>query len=153
VEIERKFLVERPPELEGREAVAIEQGYLARASDGGAEVRVRRADTEFVLTIKGGTGEIRVEEELDLDEGRFESLWALTEDRRLAKTRHLVPLDELTAEVDVYEGSLAGLVVAEVEFETEADANRFEPPEWFGRELTGDDRYSNARLATEGLPE
>ena len=152
MEIERKFLIERPPLLEGCEAVAIEQGYLALASGGGAEVRVRRADTEFVLTIKGGTGEVRVEEELDLDEDRFESLWALTEGRRVAKTRHLVPLDGLTAEVDVYERSLAGLVVAEVEFETEVDADRFEPPDWFGRELTGDDRYSNARLAIEGRP-
>jgi adenylate cyclase len=152
VEIERKFLIERPPELEGYEAVAIEQGYLALATAGGAEVRLRRAGDELVLTIKGGTGEVRAEEELELDRDRFESLWPLTEGHRLRKTRHLIPLDGLTAEVDVYEGELEGLVVAEVEFETESDADRFEPPDWFGRELTGDDRWSNERLATEGVP-
>jgi adenylate cyclase len=153
VEIERKFLVERAPELERFEAVAIEQGYLALASDDGAEVRLRRAGAELVLTIKGGTGKVRVEEEVELDPERFDALWPLTEGRRLAKARHLVPLDGLIAEVDVYHEALAGLVVAEVEFETEADSDRFDPPDWFGRELTGDDRYSNARLATEGAPD
>jgi CYTH domain-containing protein len=152
VEIERKFLVEHPPELEPFEAAAIEQGYLAVAGDRGAEVRLRRAESGLVLTIKGGAGVVRVEEELELAPERFEALWPLTEGRRLVKTRHLVPLGRLTAEVDVYREALEGLVVAEVEFSTEAEADRFQPPEWFGRELTGDDRYSNARLAAEGAP-
>ncbi|MFL5871322.1 MAG: CYTH domain-containing protein [Solirubrobacterales bacterium] len=152
MEIERKFLVEGLGDLEGLDAVAIEQGYLAPATEGGAEVRLRRKGDDLVLTIKGGTGEVRVEEELELGREQFDSLWPLTEGRRLSKTRHLVPLDGLTAEIDVYEGELEGLVVVEVEFSSEADADRFEPPEWFGRELTGDDRYSNERLAVEGRP-
>ena len=152
VEIERKFLIEDVPDLEGRDSVHIEQGYLALARDGGAEVRLRRRGDDLLLTVKGGTGEVRVEEELELDAERFESLWPLTDGRRLSKTRHLIPLDGLTVELDLYEGPLDGLATAEVEFESEEDADGFDPPEWLGEEVTGDERYLNERLATAGVP-
>ena len=56
-------------------------------------------------------------------------------------------------ELDVYEGDLGGLVTAEVEFPSEADAERFDPPPWLGRDVTGDDRFSTRRLALYGVPE
>jgi adenylate cyclase len=154
VEIERKFLVDAVPDLEDRDSVHIEQGYLALAADdGGAEVRLRRRDEDLLLTIKGGTGEVRVEEELELESDTFESLWPLTEGRRISKTRHLIPLGERTVELDVYEGPLDGFATAEVEFESEDEADRFDPPEWLGDEVTGDERYLNERLATVGAPD
>jgi adenylate cyclase len=154
VEIERKFLVDDVPDLEDRDSVHIEQGYLALAADdGGAEVRLRRRDEDLLLTIKGGTGEVRVEEELELESDTFESLWPLTEGRRISKTRHLIPLGERTVELDVYEGPLDGFATAEVEFESEDEADRFDPPEWLGDEVTGDERYLNERLATVGAPD
>ena len=70
----------------------IEQGYLAIAPDG-VEVRIRRRAGRSTLTVKSGPAHVRVEEELEIDDRRFEALWALTEGRRIAKTRHLVPLD------------------------------------------------------------
>jgi adenylate cyclase len=152
VEIERKFLIDEPPDLSEREFVHIDQGYLALADTGGAEVRLRRKGDDLLLTIKGGTGEVRVEEELELDQETFESLWPLTEGRRVSKTRHLIPLGELTVELDLYEGALDGLATAEVEFDSTEEADRFEPPEWLGEEVTGDERYLNERLATEGAP-
>jgi adenylate cyclase len=152
VEIERKFLIDRVPDLGEHESVPIEQGYLALATDGGAEVRLRRKGDERLLTIKGGTGEVRTEEELELGSERFDSLWPLTEGRRVAKTRHLIPDGERTIELDLYRGELDGLATAEVEFESEADADRYSPPEWFGREVTGDERYLNERLAIDGPP-
>jgi CYTH domain-containing protein len=148
VEIERKFLVERLPEdlPAGRR---IEQGYLAVAPDG-VEVRIRRRAGACTLTVKSGPGHVRVEEEMEIDERRFEALWALTEGRRIAKTRHVVPLaGGVAAEVDVYDD---GLLVAEVEFPTEAASAAFLPPSWFGREVTGDARYANQRLALRGPP-
>jgi adenylate cyclase len=151
VEIERKFLVTEPPSLGGREAHRLEQGYLTLI-DAGAEVRLRRSDVEQVLTVKGGTGRTRIEEEVELDHGRFESLWPLTEGRRLTKVRFRIPHGELTIELDVYEGELEGLKLAEVEFPSERAADAFHPPEWLGEEVTGDQRYLNERLATEGLP-
>jgi CYTH domain-containing protein len=151
MEIERKFLVDEPPDLGGSDASRIEQGYLTLAEHG-AEVRLRRRDGELSLTVKGGTGRERAEVELPLTSEQFEELWPLTEGRRLAKVRHLVAHGELTVELDVYEGDLAGLRVAEIEFEDEPAADRFEPPDWLGDEVTGDERYLNEQLAITGRP-
>jgi CYTH domain-containing protein len=152
-EIERKFLVHEPPaDLGRRPSTRIEQGYLAVGADG-TEVRVRRRDGDATLTVKGGRGRSRTEEEIAIDAGRFERLWPLTEGRRLEKTRYVIPAaDDLELEVDVYAGALAGLTVAEVEFAGEDEASAFEPPDWFGREVTDDARYKNQRLARDGAP-
>jgi CYTH domain-containing protein len=153
MEIERKFLVPQRPELDAERSVEIEQGYLALADDrGGAEVRLRRKDDELLLTVKAGSGRARAEEELALDRERFEALWPLTEGRRVAKTRHVIPHGELQIELDVYAGDLEGLLVAEVEFPDDDSAEQFEPPDWFGEEVTGKHEYLNETLATEGLP-
>jgi adenylate cyclase len=153
IEIERKFLVpERPADLDRHPSTAIEQGYLAIADDG-TEVRVRRRDGSAALTVKGAGGRSRVEEELAIDDERFERLWPLTDGRRIEKTRYEIPAgDGLTIELDVYAGDLAGLVVAEVEFDSEDAADRFSGPAWLGREVTDDKRYKNQRLACEGRP-
>jgi adenylate cyclase len=150
VEVERKFLVVDPPELDRAESDEIEQGYLAIGSDG--EVRLRRKGEKLVLTVKRGAGISRDEAEVGLDREAFERLWPLTEGRRLHKRRHVIPHDDLKIEVDVYEGDLEGLVVAEVEFGTEGEARRFDAPEWIGEEVTGDERYLNETLATRGQP-
>ena len=55
-------------------------------------------------------------------------------------------------EVDEYEGDLRGLLVAEVEFDDEAASDAFTPPDWFGPEVTEDDRYKNRALAVDGRP-
>ena len=155
MEIERKFLVaEPPPDLDRHPASAIDQGYLAVHADG-TEVRLRRRDGAAVLTVKSGGALVRVEEEIALDPGTFERLWPLTEGRRLVKVRHLLPAPApgVVIELDVYGGALAGLVLAEAEFETEAAAAAFEPPAWLGRDVTADARFKNQRLALDGAPE
>lgn|SRR5512133_78406 len=151
IEIERKFVLAQTPEWLGEsESERIEQGYVVLAGE--TEVRVRRKGEARYLTVKVGEGESREETEVELSPEQFEALWPLTEGRRLVKRRHYVGLDSLTAEVDVYEGELAGLVVAEVEFDSEDADRAFEPPKWIGREVTGERRYSNAALAAEGMP-
>jgi adenylate cyclase len=151
VEIERKFVVaELPAGFGEHSGQRIEQGYLAIAADG-VEVRVRRRDGRATLTVKSGPGHVRTEEELAIDERRFESLWPLTDGRRVTKTRHEIPLDaELTAELDVYDGAHDGLVTAEIEFGSLEASERFSPPPWLGREVTGDARYANQTLALDG---
>jgi CYTH domain-containing protein len=107
-----------------------------------------------VLTVKSGGSLARVEEEVALDDGAFDRLWPLTEGRRVEKVRYLVPAEMgLIIELDIYDGDLDGLMVAEVEFDSEADAEAFTPPGWFGREVTSDARFKNQRLAVDGLPE
>jgi adenylate cyclase len=153
VEIERKFvLAARPPDLDAREHARIEQGYVA-LDENGTEVRVRRKGDTRVMTIKSGSGLTRGEEEWPLEPDRFDALWPLTDGRRVVKTRYLVPLEDgLTAEVDVYEDTLEGLMTAEVEFASEPDSDAFAAPEWLGREVTGDARYANRTLAVSGPP-
>jgi CYTH domain-containing protein len=152
LEIERKFLVDRvPADLGAYPSTRIEQGYLAITDD--AEVRLRRAGPKTVLTIKSSGDRERVEEELELDPDRFATLWPLTAERRLEKTRYAIPIDDdHTIELDVYEGDLQGLVIAEVEFETADAASAFVAPSWFGREVTEERGYKNQRLATRGSP-
>jgi adenylate cyclase len=153
VEIERKFVLDGKPEwLDDYESARIEQGYLAIV-EGETEVRVRRKDGQAVLTVKQGAGEVRREEEIELTGDQFEALWPLTEGRRVAKRRYEVPYEGLTIEIDVFEGPLSGIVTAEVEFDSEEASAAFEPPEWLGREVTGDPKYANESLATRGAPE
>jgi adenylate cyclase len=153
MEVERKFLLsEPPPGLGSHPRKRIEQGYLAVGEDG-VEVRIRRCDGECSLTVKSAPGLMRVEEELAIDERRFESLWELTQGRRVVKSRHLVPLQGgLTAEVDDYAGDLSALMTAEVEFPSAEASAGFDPPDWLGREVTGDERYANRSLAVRGAP-
>lgn len=152
VEIERKFLVEQLPDgLDGHRSREIEQGYLAITD--AVEVRLRRYGDQSFLTVKSSGNESRIEEEIEIDEGRFAALWPLTDGRRIQKRRYRIPFgDGLTIELDVYHDRLEGLLTAEVEFNSLADATAFVPPGWLGPEVTDDRRYKNKRLATEGLP-
>jgi adenylate cyclase len=150
MEVERKFLVSVPPNLDAANVDEIEQGYLAIGSDG--EVRVRRKGDQLLLTAKRGSGLSRQEAEIELDSTSFDELWALTEGRRLRKRRHVIPHGELKIEMDVYGGDLEGLIVAEIEFRSEEEAKAFDPPGWLGEEVTGDHRYLNETLATSGAP-
>ena len=159
-EIERKFLVLDLPAalLAAHPGELLAQGYLTAGEEDGApaEVRVRRrGNGTAVLTVKSAGGGIsRVEVELPLSAEDFVALWPLTAGRRIEKTRHRLPgpAPGLVIEVDVYAGTLAGLVVAEVEFTDLAAALRFQVPAWFGREVTDDADFRNAALARAGWP-
>jgi adenylate cyclase len=152
-EIERKFLIVEPPGGLGRHPrTKIRQGYLA-ITEGGTEVRIRKEGKRHVLTIKEGHGQTRGQEEIEVTRKQFASLWPLTKGRRVRKVRYEVLHDGLTIEVDVYRRKLKGLVTAEVEFPDEDAAKRFHAPDWLGREVTGDEQYSNQSLARHGLPQ
>jgi adenylate cyclase len=144
-EIERKFLVDDlPEEVRTSPATHIRQGYLCVES---AEVRIRsRDDTSHELTVKSVGGLSRAEVNLPLTSEQFEELWPLVQ-RSIEKDRTRYEVDGGTAEVDVYRGPLAGLVTAEVEFPSEAEAAAFVLPPWFGTEVTTDPRYRNVALA------
>jgi adenylate cyclase len=148
-EIERKFLVERLPlEILRSRHFRIAQGYLAN-EPGGRHVRLRKKGKTASLTFKVGRGAAREEREIRLGARQFAILWPGTRSRRLRKTRYEVPWKTLKIEIDIYHGRNHGLVVAEVEFPNHASRRKFKPPRWFGREITGEKRYSNVRLARE----
>ena len=148
-EIERKFLLKQLPErLKQARRCVIAQGYLA-AEPGGRHVRLRKKGKTAFLTFKVGRGAHREEREIKLSPKQFAALWPATAGRRLRKLRYEIPWKNLIIEIDIYRGRHAGLVVAEVEFPDHATCRKFEPPSWFGREVTGEKRYSNVRLANE----
>jgi CYTH domain-containing protein/CHAD domain-containing protein len=163
VERERKFLVDAvPADLDRSTAVALRQGYLAadERSPGRstvfsqAAVRVRDAGPEgCTLTVKAGSGAVRTELEWPIEQGEFDAAWPHTEGRRIEKKRHRIPFGDHVIELDVFGGDLDGLVIAEVEFDSGDAMDAFEPPPWFGREVTDDRAYANATLALEGPPE
>jgi adenylate cyclase len=112
-------------------------------------VRLRKKGKTASLTFKVGRGAHREEREIKLSAKQFSALWPATVGRRLRKLRYEVPWKSLLIEVDVYRGKHSGLVVAEVEFPDRTACRKFKAPAWFGREVTGNKRYSNVRLATE----
>lgn len=147
-EIERKFL---PREVPGNLAdfphAQMEQGYLAIAP-GGVQVRLRKAGASHSLTYKRNEGDSRQEREVEITPEQFAVLWPATEGKRLTKTRYNFPFGALVIEIDIYSGRHEGLIVAEVEFETEQAARVFQPPDWLGPDVSRDPRYSNQLLAS-----
>ncbi|CAH0196222.1 CYTH domain-containing protein [Roseomonas sp. CECT 9278] len=150
IEIERRFLVAGDDwrgQALGRQRLV--QGYLAR--EDGVVVRVRLADAGARLTIKGPGGLSRAEYEYEIPRDDAQTmLETLCRGRALAKTRHTVPHGALRWEVDVFEGVLAGLVIAEVELP--APDHPVALPPWVGAEITGDGRYANAALVSASAP-
>jgi len=146
LEIERKFLVRNDDyKRQAFSSSRICQGYIC--SGHGRTVRVRIRDNRGYLTIKGpsnadGLSRYEFEKEITLEEAT--QLMKLCEPGSIDKTRYLVKSGSHTFEVDEFYGENEGLVMAEVELQSEDEP--FEKPDFIGREVTGDRRYYNAHL-------
>lgn len=151
-EIERKWLVDRLPDLIGIKGKEVVQGYMAILPDG-TEIRVRQKGEKYFQTVKSGGGLVRGEIEIELSKDQYDSLWAATEGKRLEKVRYAIPHGEYVIELDVYRGSLEGLTVAEVEFKNPRDAATFVAPDWFGKDVTENSGFKNKNLAVKGRPQ
>ncbi len=143
VEIERKFKVNEMPDLSQYKFKELTQGYLNR----NPVVRVRKEDDEYYLTYKG-KGLLEHEEyNLPLNKESFDNLIKKSDGKIITKKRYLIPYDKYTIELDIFEGDLSGLVIAEVEFESKEEAMAFNAPSWFGEDVTNDPSYSNSKLS------
>lgn len=164
MEIERKYLVKKIPLLDGLEKEEIEQGYLCRRPT----LRIRHINDEYVFTYKGkknavlsddGNAPLMNDEiERPLTKEAYEHLKGKTDGFLITKTRYRIPLASgLTAELDIFDGFLKGLYFVEVEFPDEKASLDFVPPDWFGRDVSPDGRYSNGYLSglteTSQIPE
>ena len=145
MEIERKFLVKALPELTNARCDKIKQGYFSIVP----EKRVRQKGEKYILTEKGEGDMVREETEWEIDKDTAEKLFAQSKTYIIEKTRYYLPYEKYTVELDVYEGHHKGLIVAEVEFESEEQALAFVPPVWFGTDITKDKSYKNMMLATK----
>lgn len=146
-EIERKFLVDGDAWRDSVErSQRLDQGYL-RSDD--ATVRVRTIDDVGYLTLKGKTVNItrsEFEYEIPYDDA-VAMLDEFCGDRRLTKTRHTVTVGNHEWVVDEFDGRHQGLVLAEIELESEDEA--FETPEWAAEDVSDDPGYYNASLASQ----
>lgn len=144
MEIERKFLVKEIPEsLENYPCRHIEQGYLST----NPVVRIRRDNDKYELTYKGKGQMIREEYNLPLNKDSYEHLKGKIDGRLIVKKRYMIPYLNYTIELDIFEKDLAPLILAEVEFSSEEEANNFTAPEWFDVDVTFEHLYHNSYLS------
>lgn len=149
IEIERKFLVkEIPDNLDTYERIDMTQGYLNTAP----VVRVRKENDDYILTYKGNGLLSHSEYNLPLNKDAFEHLLCKCDGIIISKSRYKIPItNNLTAELDIFKGDLESLKLVEVEFVSVEEANNFTPPEWFGEDVTTDNRYHNSYISKYGL--
>lgn len=144
IEIERKFLLKNDNWREGAVGVHYKQAYLNEKGDN--TVRVRIEGDKAKLTIKGKSSNIsRLEFEYDIPMEDAEALFTLAKTPIVEKFRYKIMYAGNCWEVDEFLGMNRGLVVAEIELESETQS--FEKPDWIGMEVSGDKRYTNANLA------
>ena len=140
-EIERKFLVANEGWKQSViRSTRIRDGLIAVYN--GRKARVRISDDQATIALKGqrnGFGRSEFEYAIQTS-GAEEMLRKMCDDRVLEKMRYYVPHAGLTWEIDVYNGILEGVVIAEVELDR--DDRGLELPDWVGKEITGDLRYS-----------
>ncbi len=149
-EIERKFLVTGDGwRSESTPGMLILQAYVAASDGNSARVRIM-GDGSATLAIKTGIGMVRDEFEYPIPIADARRMMESRLGHVIDKTRHLVAHEGFVWEIDVYHDGLEGLVIAEVEMESETDNPPL--PSWVGREVTGEARYSNTQLALTGQP-
>lgn len=151
MEIERKYLIVQLPEnLETYPYRIIEQGYL----NTDPVIRIRRDNEKYELTYKSKGFMCREEYNLPLTQEAYVHLLPKIDGRLIQKKRYQIPLSDfkedllgLTIELDIFEGDLNPLILAEIEFPNEESANSFSPPAWFGKDVTFSGKYHNSYLS------
>lgn len=147
LEIERKFLVKNEDfKKDFYQKKHLKQGYLN--ADKNRTVRIRTSDDNAFLTIKGksnSSGTTRFEWEKEIDITEAEQLLLLCEPSIINKTRFYIKSEHHMFEVDEFYGENGGLIVAEIELNSENES--FKKPSWLGLEVTGEKKYYNSSLS------
>lgn len=146
MEIERKFTIKKvPANLNTYQYHHIEQAYL----NTNPVVRIRKQDEEYYLTYKGKGLLAREEYNLPLNKESYYHLRQKADGTIISKRRYLIPLpsSSLTIELDIFDEPFAPLIIAEVEFTSEEEAQAFLPPDWFDEDVTFDPTYHNSNLS------
>ncbi|WP_394992231.1 CYTH domain-containing protein [Emticicia sp.] len=146
LEIEKKYLVNKEiwQETKKPKGMFFRQGYLL--TDPNKTIRVRVTDTKSYLTIKGlSIGATRPEFEYEIPKDEAEQLLDMFAISDLTKIRYKVLFNNKLWEVDEFLGNNMGLIVAEIELESEDEA--FDLPNWVEKEVTGENEYYNSNLS------
>ena len=152
MEIERKFTVkDLPDNLDQYAFRHIEQAYL----NTNPVIRIRKEDDQYYMTYKGSGMMAREEYNLPLNEESYYHLLEKADGIVITKKRYVLPLtdfqpdnkDNLSIELDIFEGKLAPLIIAEIEFPTKEMADSFNPPDIFLEDVTFNPKYHNSNLS------
>ena len=143
MEIERKYLVKTLPEnYTSYSCRQLEQGYLCKEP----VVRIRQDNDTYELTYKSKGLLAREEYNMPLTKEAYEHLKEKVDGKLITKKRYMIPYREYVIELDVFEGALAPLKFAEVEFDSIEEAEDFTAPDWFGEDVTFEVKYKNSNL-------
>ncbi len=144
-EIEKKYLVrELPKELDSYPHYDIEQGYLCT----NPVIRVRKTDTDYILTYKSSGLMMREEYEHPLTCDGYDHLIKKADGTVISKTRYLIRENSgYLIELDIFHKDLTGIVLAEVEFTSIDHAKEYIPPAWFAEEVTDNICFHNSRIS------
>ncbi len=163
MEIERKFLIKEVPlNLENYSHIEIEQGYLCTSP----VLRIRRRGDSYIFTYKSAGLMTREELEVPLTKESYEHLRPKCDGSLISKTRYLIPESqthslsdninphkkssfekELLIELDIFHSELHGLILAEVEFDSEEEAHAYTAPAWFTKEVTSIPAFHNSHIS------
>lgn len=144
-EIERKFLVSGEFKHLSVKEINIVQTYMIKDQD--KTIRIRKADDQAFLTIKtrAMSGTIsRNEWEVPVPVKDAVEMMQVCIPGKIVKTRYHVPAGKHTIEVDVFHDKNEGLIIAEIELDSEDE--HYQRPEWLGEEVTGQPQYYNSNL-------
>ena len=144
-EIERKYLVKQDKwqQIAKPAGQLYRQGYLL--TDPNKTIRVRLTSTKGFLTIKGvSVGATRLEYEYEIPMNEARELLDNFSISELSKTRYKIKFENKIWEVDEFLGANAGLIIAEIELNSEDES--FDIPSWVDKEVTGDEKYYNSNL-------
>lgn len=132
-EIERKFLVKTLPNFTNIEKIEYERYFLFNKND--IEIRIQRKGTKFELERKVLVSKLeRTREKLEITRDEFDTLKLLADDVIIRDGYRLSSNPDIS--VKIYHGKYEGLVRAEVESESLEELQQFQPPGWFGKEIT-----------------
>lgn len=154
IEIERKFLVKKsdlPNEYKKNFHSKMEQAFIYLKP----AIRVRKVDNKYYLTVKtkapielGDVDDLaRTEFEIEISKKAYIDLSKFCKGRIIKKTRYYIPYGNHTIELDIFDKDFRGLIYAEVEFKSVREANKFNPPSWFYKEVTNINKYKNTSLS------
>lgn len=146
MEIERKFLVKKIPDnLNDYIFKDIEQAYLSTEP----VIRIRKSNETYTLTYKSKGFLSREEYNMPLTKESYYHLREKADGNVISKRRYMIPFNSnLTIELDIFQSPSDTLVLAEVEFDSEENANHFVAPDWFDEDVTYSKEYQNSYLST-----
>lgn len=147
MEIERKYLIRQlPKHLNDYPHDEISQAYISIDP----VIRIRKKNEDYILTIKSKGLLAREEIEMPISKESFLHLLEKKDGINIEKTRYKIPESRgYLIELDVFHGVYEGFIMAEIEFPDLETANRYQPPEWFGRDVTMDSRFHNSNLSRQ----